>query len=168
MEKYNEQIGIIVTKMGLEMDELPNFIKDYLINIEEVATEIESKQNEANMLLKKNKFNASYVSKRIKCSRTTLYNNEILKNYITIREEELAKKNPLVKFVELRETISDMGNEISLLQKRDVEVELLVINNEELAKELRKKKDELDALKVASKKKDNEIRNLRKNIMKNK
>lgn len=162
MAKFDENIEFMINKIGASKDEIPDFIYEYIIKIEQLATEIEECQNKAVEQFKKNKFNATFVSKQINCSRTTLYNNEILKEYIDKREAELNKNNPFIKINELREAIVEMENEIDLLEKRDIEIEMLSAQNEMLAQELRTLNSQVDNLKSEIAVKDKEIRSYRK------
>lgn len=165
MAKYDENIELMINKMGISKDEIPDFIFDYIVRIEQLATDIEVNQNEAIEQFKKNKFNPTFVSKQINCSRTTLYNNEILNQYIGNRETELSKNNPYNKINELSDALDEMRKEIDMLEKRDVELELLTIENEELAKELRTSKVDTDNLKTEIAKRDKEIRAFRKKAL---
>ncbi|WFR58254.1 hypothetical protein QA584_04080 [Anaerocolumna sp. AGMB13025] len=166
MATYDESIELIINRMGISKDDIPDFIYDYLIKIEQLATEIKENQTRAVEHFKKSKFNASYVSKQINCSRTTLYNNEILIQYIDKREIELNKNNPYVKISELNDIIDELRKEVDMHEIKDVKIELIIIENEQLANELKTLKIDVDNLKMEIEKKDKEIRTFRKNALK--
>ncbi len=165
MERYDENIGLMMDKLKISKSDIPMFVYDYIVEIEKYATELETNQREAHETFKKAKFNASTVSKVLECSRTTLYNNNILKEYITIREIELRKNNLLTEINDLKTNIKDLRNNIDALERRDLEIEIVALEADNLTKELKTLNVEVEKLRADNAIKDKEIRKQRKQLM---
>ena len=106
-----------------------------MVKIETVFSKIEDNKNSAEAILvelHKNKPTLLSISKDTGISRQTLYNNPVLKEYIehscsTIFEDP---KDEVIK--QLQDKIDNLLKTINKLQERDVQNEILHLENEKL------------------------------------
>ena len=142
---YNEIIAQKLEKIGESYDVLKPYMLKHLENIESL---IQSKQNERNNALrtiKESTLTLSSISKELNMSRTTLYNHEqLLKRYIDYSIEESDNSDPYNIIANLKEEKSQLQSQIELMMKRDLDIELIKLENKQLKKELQEKNKELE------------------------
>lgn len=142
---YNEIIVRKLEKIGESYDVLKPYMLKHLENIESL---IQSKQNERNNALrtiKESTLTLSSISKELNMSRTTLYNHEqLLKRYIDYSIEESDNSDPYNIIANLKEEKSQLQSQIELMMKRDLDIELIKLENKQLKKELQEKNKELE------------------------
>ncbi|MCQ2013246.1 hypothetical protein LJE39_08740 [Clostridium butyricum] len=123
--------------IGEDYESLKPFMIEYLEKIESIISSKILIQEESLTTLKSNTFSVLSISKELKCSRTTLYNhNQLLKRYIEYSETLINQSNPFVNCDILRTNISDLHNQINKMIDRDISIEILKVENSELAKSL--------------------------------
>lgn len=84
------------------------------------------------------------ISKAINLSRVAIYKSEVIMKYINHRNDNLEK---LIRRVNFSDDLIELKNEISRLNKRDVTVENLTFDYENLLQENITLKREIDRLK---------------------
>lgn len=88
--------------------------------------------------MKEKYFSVANIARKIDCSRTTIYNNPVLKDYIDEIGRELDDINPYSKVETLQNEILELNKKIDLMMKRDIELELLRLENIELKEKIDK------------------------------
>lgn len=174
-----ERIDIIKQKlleMDIEYDSLKDFIQKYLIEIENIIYLKEQAQIEAIALFKNSTYSVSSIAETLNYSRTTFYNhNQILKKYIEHSITISNKNNPYNAIDEIKESRKILQEQISLMENRDIDFEILkheksLLDNKisEQDKEITRLKarvhelsSELQKIKAAPKKHENNISKLR-------
>lgn len=121
----NEVIRVKLAELGEDFDALKPFMQTYLEKVETFIASKEKEQSEAIQSLRAASYNVSDVSKELNCSRTTLYNhNQLLKRYIELSIRHSSESNPLSQCEELRESKRELQERVSLMETRDIQIEL--------------------------------------------
>lgn len=119
-------------------------------HLEAIEALIQTKNNVRNVAvetIKNSNYTLSSISKELNMSRTTLYNHEqILKRYIELSVESSQASDPYITISILRDEKSQLLSEIGLLMKRDLDIELLKNQNEQLKAEIKDKNKEIERM----------------------
>lgn len=142
-----EQIKINLSAIGEEYDSLKPFMKTWL---EKVETEIQSRYNtqaEAAETLRSLDYSVKSIASSIGASRTTMYNHEqLLKRYIEHSAAVASASNPLSLIDKVQAEKSLLQNQVTKLMERDVDMELMRLQNRELSTSLEGKNTEIERL----------------------
>ena len=133
--------------LNIEYNSLSERIIKYLRQIEKIITEKSILKESAMNSLKENQINLTSISEVMKISRTTLYNNEILKEYIKYSIDKFNEGDPYYIIEKLRVCKSELENQVLDMVDRDIEIELIMQNIISLKNELAKKEKECNKLK---------------------
>lgn len=133
--------------LNIEYNSLPERIIKYLRKIEKIITEKSILRESALNTLKENTINLISISELMKISRTTLYNNEILKEYIKYSINKFNEGDPYGIIEKLKDSKSELENQVLDMVDRDIEIELIMQNIISLKNELAKKEKECNKLK---------------------
>lgn len=133
--------------LNIEYNSLPERIIKYLQQIETVIIEKSILKERALNTLKEDAINLITISESIKISRTTLYNNGILKEYIKYSIDKFNEGDPYVFIEKLRASKRELENQVLDMVDRDIEVELIMQEIKILRNELAKKEKECSTLK---------------------
>lgn len=133
--------------LNIEYNSLPERIIKYLRQIEKIITEKSILKESAMNSLKENQINLTSISEIMKISRTTLYNNEILKEYIKYSIDKFNEGDPYYIIEKLKDSKSELENQVLDMVDRDIEIELIMQNIISLKNELAKKEKECNKLK---------------------
>ncbi len=145
MEEEDRNALIIKTieenarKIGYDFGKMSDNDKQYLIKIETVILKIFELEQEARDMISKNTVSIKGVSKKTKIARQTLYNNPMLKEYINYRAEAFAKIDASRKDSAMYDKIKQLKEEITILHKRDVELEEAKRQIKDLKKQLKER-----------------------------
>ena len=132
--EYEELIRENLKAIDEDFDELKPFMQKRLVEVETVI------QNRRDYSLKS-------IANEIGASRTTLYNHEqLLKRYIEHSAAIASSSNPLLKVDKVQSEKSLLQEEITKLMERDVDLELMRIQNRELSTSLEGKNSEIERL----------------------
>lgn len=143
LEKFDNYNGVIV------YENLKTYLKDYLKRIEEIIIQKELQEKKAIEELKKNKLSVLSISEELGCSRTTLYNhNGFLKKYIEIAIDLIEEENPFVMYDKMKASIGVLESKIDKMTLRDIDTELLRVENNNLQKSLKEKVQEIERLQI--------------------
>ena len=119
-------------------------------HLEAIEALIQTKNNVRNVAvetIKNSNYTLSSISKELNMSRTTLYNHEqILKRYIELSVESSQASDPYITISILQDEKSQLLSEIGLLMKRDLDIELLKNQNEQLKAEIKDKNKEIERM----------------------
>lgn len=154
----------IITKlkeMDVNIEGLKPFEKDYLMQIETIISKKIQMQEEATKTLKSNKFSLSSIAKEIGCSRTTFYNNRILKAYIELSEALFIENNPYKAYEDLKTTKSLLEAQVDKMIARDVNAEIVSQENKKLHDTIKEKNQEINRLQARNAELSKELQNYR-------
>ncbi len=133
-------------EMGINVDTLKSTSLKHLIKIEDVISE--KLENQSKMLesFKENKISVLSISEESKIARQTFYNNPILKEYITFVLDNSDLVDPYKKIDTLNAKLYELQEMVTQMQIRDVNLEILYQEKENLKDELNQKKKEITQL----------------------
>jgi DNA repair exonuclease SbcCD ATPase subunit len=164
----NDKIKENLESIGIDYEKLSDKIKGYLYDIETIINPKVGEKDKALRILKEIPFNISSIAKKLNVSRTTLYNNNTLKNYIEHSVELFAKDNPYATCEGLKVSKVELEKQIEGFLDRDIEAEILkqeisalnkkLVEKEKEVQNLRERKREVDAEKRALEDKNKQIR----------
>ena len=139
MENYIENIKSKTSKMGVDYDMLPQFLQNYLLDIEKEIC-LESCQMEGHIAAIRNQnLNVSAIAKRLGISRTTFYSyDSLLSKYVELSAKEIEAENPYAIIIRQKEKIVSLSDMVSKMQDRDVQILVLQHKVEELESQLAK------------------------------
>ena len=145
-----ENIEIIKSKLeelGEDYDSLKPFMQKWLLKVEEAIQQKETQQNEALDKLKTADYSVKTIAESVGASRTTMYNHQqLLKRYIEHSYQASASSNPFSTISKLQEDKSLLQGQLSKMIERDVDVELLKMENVSLVNTLEGKNAEIKRL----------------------
>jgi len=135
MEKY-KSISEELESIGHNFEEQKKRTQSYLYDIYNYKNIIIQEIKESSEKLGKQYFSISDVAEKIDCSRTTIYQNVILKEYIESINTELEAQNPYEQIQNLKEEISYLNKIIDKMKVRDTEILLLKKENKDLREQI--------------------------------
>lgn len=91
-----------------------------LLEIEKLITQKDQNRDEAIAKLKKSAYTIKSISDDLGCSRTTLYNDALLKSYIEFSSIQSDAGNPVKQVDAIKDDMSELRSQVSLMQTRDV------------------------------------------------
>ncbi len=145
--EINDIIKSKLESISEEFDCLKPFMKEYLAKIETIIQNKKAIQDNTLKTLKENTLSVSSISKELSCSRTTLYNhNQLLKRYIEFSEGLFNQDNPFIAYDELKASVGHLKAQVSLMEDRDISMEVLKQEKSELSKMLKEKNKEIKRL----------------------
>src|SRR5699024_439020 len=125
MVKLDENIILTLEKMKVSIELIEPKVKEYLNKVEKTISERFSLQEEIKTQMKKNRPSINNIATESKIARQTIYNNEVLKNYIEIRIDQYNQDDPVKRNEKLTEKISEIDSIIKKMMERDVSIELM-------------------------------------------
>lgn len=129
MEEYSDVIKKTIKKelkkIGYTYDEVPTLQQEYLLKIEKHISERVLLTNQLSQDLKKQKFSSKSVAKNIGCSRTTLYNYNVIKEYVALRIKEYTDINLFSIIDSLKQENMTLNNTIDNFLIKDIQYEEL-------------------------------------------
>lgn len=145
--EYEELIRKNLKAIDEDFDELKPFMQKRLVEVETVIQNRREEQENAVEILKSTDYSLKSIANEIGASRTTLYNHEqLLKRYIEHSAAIASSSNPLLKVDKVQSEKSLLQEEITKLMERDVDLELMRIQNRELSTSLEGKNAEIERL----------------------
>lgn len=145
--EYEELIRENLKAIDEDFDELKPFMQKRLVEVETVIQNRREEQENAVEILKSTDYSLKSIANEIGASRTTLYNHEqLLKRYIEHSAAIASSSNPLLKVDKVQSEKSLLQEEITKLMERDVDLELMRIQNRELSTSLEGKNAEIERL----------------------
>lgn len=148
-----------------DYDSLKPFMKKHLQTIENAIQERYQKQNTAVNTLKSIDYSLKSIAEEIGASRTTLYNHEqLLKRYIEQSTEAVDTTNPLTQIDKVQKEKSLLQDQITKMMERDVDIELLRMQNRELSTSLEGKNNEIERLQARISELSEENRKLKADV----
>lgn len=139
-EAVKKNINKRLSSMGVDREMVNPKDIDYLAKIEEVITEKFQQEQLATDMSKNNKISLIGISKEAKIARQTLYNKQILGEYIETAQKEFSTVSLTEKLEKAYAEISQLREQVDAYQKRDIQLEEMRREIEFLEKELDKKK----------------------------
>lgn len=118
--------------IGYDFSEQKKKTQSYLYDIYNYKNQVIKVIEESSKNLGTQYFSISEVAERIDCSRTTIYQNVILKEYIESISEEIEALNPYKEIEKLKEEILYLNEVIEKMKIRDTEILLLKKENKDL------------------------------------
>lgn len=126
----------MVASIGYDYEQTSDKIKKYLNVIYGHKLRVDSRVKCANDDLQENPYSILQVSEVLDCSRTTIYNNPIIKEFIEELNLRLDDENPYKKVEKLEEKVRFQNEKIEKMYKRDIDIKLLRKENKELKEKL--------------------------------
>lgn len=133
--------------LNIDYDTLQDRIIKYLIEIETIIHNKKILIEEALTTIKENKINLNIISDTMKISRTTLYNNKELKEYINYSIEQDSESNPYYIIEKLKTCKKEIESQLFDMVDRDIQLEFQNQELISLKKELIKKTEECNRMK---------------------
>lgn len=124
--------------IGHDYSKLSDNVKVYLNQIYDYKIDITNQLDESLSELQDSYFSIARISKVLNCSRTTIYNNLVIKEYIDKINEDFNKNNPYKKIEALEREVKDLNDKLDKMYQRDVELLLIQKENTEIKKRLKK------------------------------
>ena len=133
--------------LGEDYDNMKPFMQKWLEKIEAEIQDRYQAQKSAIQTLRGMDYSVKSIAAKIGASRTTMYNHEqLLKRYIEQSSGSLAAENPFTAIGQLQEEKSVQQDQITKLMERDVDIELLKMQNQNLSTTLAGKNEEIERL----------------------
>ena len=142
----NELIMKKLESLGENYDSLQPFIMDYLSKIESAISKEKNRMETAINTLQKVSLSLRFVASSIGCSRTTLYNNRLLKKYAEFSESILRESKPYHIIADLQVTIRKLRTQVESMIVRDIKMEIIEQEKQELLLLLEEKQREISYL----------------------
>jgi len=139
VENIEKSIRNKLKKLGYIYDDLDKKKQNYLVKIEECILKVYKRENEAKKLITNNNVSIKNMSENANIARQTFYNVPILSEYVNYNSKEFDKIGISLKLSSSSEEIQELKADIELMQKRDIEIEKLKKDIEELKQELKTK-----------------------------
>lgn len=147
--EITENIRLKLSEIGENFDEIKPFLQKYLIKIEEIIEQKTNNQLKAVEVLKTNMFSVLSISKELDCSRTTLYNhNNLLKKYIEHSLSSFNENNPIFIQQKAKDNVVSLKNQLNLLINRDIQIEIIKMENIQLQDLIDDKTTEIERLRA--------------------
>lgn len=135
MEEHgNIELESELVALGYNYRDLKKQTKKYVREIYLYKESILEDMDKSIENIKKSKITISGVAEQIDCSRTTIYQNSILKHYIELIEKDITTMNPYNEIQILQNEIEDLNEKLDNMKKRDAELLLLKKENNVLKK----------------------------------
>lgn len=164
-ESIEAKVIASLNNLSIDYNKLKPKEKKHLINIENTLTNTERLYLQLVQSLKDNKPSISSVSEGAGISsRQTIYNNPVLKNYITNRINELTELDPYNEIEHLRNKVQDLNAKLNLMIDRDIDTEILRHNVKKLKEQLKNRENSILSLEEQSKNMTSEISSLRREL----
>ena len=145
--EYEELIRDNLKAINEDYDTLKPFMQKRLLAVENVIQNRREQQEAAVMMLKTTDYSLKSIAEEIKASRTTLYNHEqLLKRYIEHSAAIASAPNPLILIDKVQAEKSLLQDLVTKLMERDVDMELMRLQNRELSTALEGKNAEIERL----------------------
>lgn len=142
--------------------------KKHLINIEKSLTKVEERYSILIKELKDNKPSISSISDDAGISsRQTIYNNPVLKNYITDRINQILKGDVFFEIEYLKCKVKDLNEKVNAMVDRDIDTEILRYEVKQLKEQLKAREGSIELLEQQSIAKTSEIYSLKNQIKQN-
>lgn len=163
-----KKISDFLDKSSINYNSLRTREKQHLINIENALIKTEETYSELIQSLKDNTPTLSSVAEDAGiASRQTIYNNPILKNYITDRIKHFSKQSILHEVDYLRDKVQELTRKVEVMMDRDINEEILKYEVKRLKGEIKAREKSILTLEEQSKNKEIELDSLKKQIKEN-
>jgi len=167
MDEIEQNVINKLREMNIDYTSLKTTIQNYLKKIEEIISTEHKIQEESINLLRKNKVNVSSIADELGLSRTTFYNNTILKAYIEFSETLFDENNPITAFNNLKASKNALQAQLNLMIERDVKSEITLAENKQLQQTIRDKNKEIKRLQARNAELSLELQKIRTSTQKN-
>lgn len=125
MDKLIDTITLNLEQMKVDTDLVELKSWEQLKKIESVLSEAFKIQEEVKNAIKNTRPSINNTATKSKIARQTIYNNELLKEYIEFRISEYNNSDPIRKNEKFLERIAELENKVKLMSERDVGLELM-------------------------------------------
>lgn len=160
-----KKISDFLDKSSINYNSLKTREKQYLINIENALIKTEQTYSELIKSLKDNTPTLSSIAEDAGiASRQTVYNNPILKNYITDRIKHFSKQSILHEVDYLRDKVQELTRKVEVMMDRDINEEILKYKVKRLKDEIKAREKSILTLEEQSNNKKIELDSLKKQI----
>lgn len=139
----HKNIANEIEKLGYDFSNLKENTKSMLQGVYTYKEQVMVEMIESASKIKQQYFTITRVAERIGCSRTTIYENDVLKHYIDVVSSEAALKNPYREIEKLGVEIIKLQDTIEMMKVRDTELLLLKRENRELKEQINTNKNNI-------------------------
>lgn len=147
--EYTEIIRQKLDRLNVNMDTLPNFMVNHLINIEQVISGKRIRRDELLQEISRTNYDVKSISEETNISRTTFYSYEqLLKRYVQLSHETDYQADAVEQIRQQKATIKDLKEQIHLMESRDLKELQLESENSMLKKQIAEKNKLIDFLKM--------------------
>lgn len=157
-----EQIKLNLSSIGEEYEPLKPFMKKWLEKVEADIQARYSRQIEAEKTLRSIDYSVKSIALSIGASRTTMYNhNQLLKRYIEQASTVANSSNLLAQIDKVQMEKSLLQEQVTKMMERDIDTELMRLQNKELSAALEGKNAEIERLQTRIRELSKENRELK-------
>lgn len=139
----HKNIANEIEKLGYDFSNLKENTKSMLQGVYTYKEQVMVEMIESASKIKQQYFTITRVAERIGCSRTTIYENDVLKHYIDVASSEAALKNPYREIEKLGVEIIKLQDTIEMMKVRDTELLLIKRENRELKEQINTNKNNI-------------------------
>lgn len=139
----HKNIANEIEKLGYDFSNLKENTKSMLQGVYTYKEQVMVEMIESASKIKQQYFTITRVAERIGCSRTTIYENDVLKHYIDVVSSEAALKNPYREIEKLGVEIIKLQDTIEMMKVRDTELLLIKRENRELKEQINTNKNNI-------------------------
>lgn len=146
--EIKELVMMKVKALGDDYNKLKPRTIAYLEQIETLVQEITDRRDSAAQALSEATFSKTSIAEQLNCSRTTIYkaNDAILKRYIDLSYDKFVRESPIRTDDSLKDTVSELNEQIKKMQIRDLKFELQRHDNDVLIKRVEEQQNEINRL----------------------
>lgn len=133
----SEKIARITAFLAQNNENIETLHKSKLEQFKKIDDAIQTRLKEINKaqeVLQNNRINLSTIANDAKIARKTLYNNELLRLYI--EQYSTKEKTEQNDYQSLRTTCQEQKEQIRKFLQRDIEIQNLIYENQQLQKEI--------------------------------
>lgn len=134
----------------LSKHDIPNYYEldiktqKYIYEAEKAYEEVREIRDNALQLYKDNKLSVKFMAKKLGVERQTLYNHNIVCEYIKILQNEQSENDIFNKFINLQNKIREKEEDFIKLYQRDVTIEQLKCEIDSLNEKLIEKDHQIN------------------------
>lgn len=162
-----DKIKLITQELDIDFNKLEPRVIKHLMNIESSISRRESIFNQLADDAKNNKITLSSIAQDSGInSRQTIYNNDVLKNYINARISQANSLNPYNQIEFLKDQIKYLHNDLDAFVTSAIDTQILINENRALREDLKNLKQHKKTIEVQNSKMKTEIMTLKKNTTK--
>lgn len=166
LESNDVKINYILESLNLPtLSKLSPNEKKYIRESEKLFIKLNNQRTAALKEYKRLKITVKFIADNLGIERQTIYNNDILNEYIKNAQINQSKEDVFDKIKSIQSKINNLENDIKLLHERDVNIEFLKYDIDELNAKLIDREKEIEDLELRNETYLMKIRQLEQEII---